>query len=282
MSFLSFNMKLNLLSYNASSASFDPNTDNYNSISSSKSGTAPGCLAAILRGILCSKLLPSDQNTNTDTQVCSIFCEKDQELKPEGKVLPSLVARLMGLESVPNASASKMSTTESMKSLDFEASIGQMEGDDKHRRVKSSSKCKLSIQEMPTFFEVENEEFFVLSFGNGNKDKGKRTRRKKGEMGRGELKQRRGERCRNKNWEVSEKPENPCIGTEIIEFSTAIRENGLCLRRRKKKKKVQSIELECSSEDSSPVSVLDFDQFIMSGKFLLLFHFLSLLCKFQF
>ncbi|XP_031271219.1 uncharacterized protein LOC116129629 [Pistacia vera] len=252
----------------SSSASFDPNNNNSNNISASKSATTPGCLAAILRRILCSKTLPSDQITNTDTQVGSILCEKDLEWKSEDKAMPSLVARLMGLEGVPNSSTGKISRSRSMNSLDFEASSGQTEGDDnKHRRVKSST---LSIQEMPTFFEVENEEFFVLSFGNRNEDEEKRTRRKKCEMGRGELKQRRGDRCRNKEQGVFNKPENPCVGSEIMEFSTPIKNNevyeGAKLRRRrkKKKKKVQSIELESNSEDSSPVSVLDFDQFIMS------------------
>ncbi|KAJ0084815.1 hypothetical protein Patl1_31092 [Pistacia atlantica] len=219
----------------SSSASFDPNNNNSNNISTSKSATTPGCLAAIVRRILCSKTLPSDQITNTDTQVGSILCEKDLEWKSEDKVMPSLVARLMGLEGVPNSSTGKISRSRSMNSLDFEASSGQMEGDDnQHRRVKSST---LSIQEMPTFFEVENEEFFVLSFGNTNEDEEKRTRRKKCEMGRGELKQRRGERCRNKEQGVFNKPENPCVGSEIMEFSTPIKNNevheGAKLRRKK-------------------------------------------------
>lgn len=280
MSFLSFTMKLKLklLSSSSSSfASFDPNNSINNNIPSSKTATTPasGCLAAILRAILCSTTLPAHPSHQiTHTQLASVLCEKDQQFNSQDRVMPSLLARLMGLEGVPNVTNTKISSTRSTNSLNFEASSGQMEGDYKHTRVKSST---LSILEVPTFFEVENDEFFVLSFGNGNEDEEKRSRRKKFGMGPGELKQRRGERCRNKHQGVSNKLENPCVGSEIMEC-----EGAKLRRRKKKKKKVQSVEHESSSEDSSPVSVLDFDQFIMSGKFLLLFHFLSLLCKFQF
>jgi hypothetical protein len=47
-----------------------------------------------------------------------------------------------------------------MNSVEFRGESDQMHG--QHRRVKST----LSFREMPTFLEVENKEYFVLSFEN--------------------------------------------------------------------------------------------------------------------
>ena len=184
------------LSSSPSFSSCSSTTTSFNS----KSATA-GCLAGLLRRILCSGNLPthpSDQIKEVD----SVLCDKDHELKAKENIetttTPGIVARLMGLESLPeinllhNSSPNSISRSRSMNSADHLAGFDQMQGP--HRRVKST----LSFRELPTFLELENENFLVLSFENGGESKELRSEGRKSEMGFGELKQRRAERCKNR------------------------------------------------------------------------------------
>jgi hypothetical protein len=321
--FQNFNMKFlsssPSFSSSSSSASFDPNMCN------SKSATA-GCLAGILRRILCSGNLPthpSDQLREAD----SLLCDKDQELKAaresierfEASATPGIVARLMGLESMPeidsllnsNSKPNSISRSRSMNYADHLVGFDPMQA--QHRRVKST----LSFREMPTFLELENENFLILSFETGSEHKESRSKGKKSETGFGELKQRREERCKNmenRAERVSEKKkkkekkknnnnnnkgcqeankkvlndlnngkskgssitrspsknshEKPYVSPEAVKTSKPVNHkevvNGRKLSKRKKTSLcvVQKTESECSSEDSSPVSVLDFGHFL--------------------
>ena len=319
------------LSSSPSFSSCSSTTTSFNS----KSATA-GCLAGLLRRILCSGNLPthpSDQIKEVD----SVLCDKDHELKAKENIetttTPGIVARLMGLESLPeinllhNSSPNSISRSRSMNSADHLAGFDQMQG--QHRRVKST----LSFRELPTFLELENENFLVLSFENGGESKELRSEGRKSEMGFGELKQRRAERCKNrenrtervseknkkkKNYNkgvqgtsrkvlndlneqgkqskrisVSDKPvEKVCnnvkdstittspaknshekphviVASEAVKSPKPVSHNEVFHKgkpRRKKKKTspclVQMVESDCSSEDSSPVSVLEFDHFL--------------------
>lgn len=314
-------------SCSSTTASFDANMCN------SKSATA-GCLAGLLRRILCSGNLPthpSDQIKEVD----SVLCDKDHELKAKENIetttTPGIVARLMGLESMPeinllhNSNPNSISRSRSMNSADHLAGFDQMQG----RRVKST----LSFRELPTFLELENENFLVLSFVNGGESKELRSEGRKSEMGFGELKQRRAEKCKNrenrtervseknkkkkncnkgnqgtsrkvlnglneqeklsKGISVSDKSvEKECnnvkdstittspaknsqekphvvVASEAVKSSKPVNHNEVFHKgkpRRKKKKTspclVQMVESDCSSEDSSPVSVLEFDHFL--------------------
>lgn len=317
-------------SSSSSSASFDVNMCN------SKSATA-GCLAGILRRILCSGNLPthpSDQIREAD----SVVCDNDQELKAakecierfEASASPGIVARLMGLDSMPeinnllhaSSKPNSISRSRSLNSADQLAGFDSMQG--QHRRVKST----LSFREMPTFLELENENFFILSFETGGEHKELRSKGKKSEMGFGELKQRRAERCKNgenRAERVSEKKktknnnnnkgcqeankkqskrisdngkskgssitrspsknsnEKPYGSPEAVKTSKSVNQkevfHGRKLSERKKTSLcvVQNTESECSSEDSSPVSVLDFGHFLTDPEIpisgLLLFSF---------
>ena len=315
-------------SSSTTTTSFDTNMCN------SKSATA-GCLAGILRRILCSGNLPthpSDQIKEAD----SVVCDKDQELKAKENIetfttTPGLVARLMGLESMPetnlldDSNPNSISRSRSMNSVDHLVGFDQMQG--QHRRVKST----LSFREMPTFLELENENFLILSFENGGESKELRSKGRKSELGFGEYKQRRSGRSKNREnrtERVSEKNkkknnnkgdheankkalindlnvneklskrisdsepieqvynngkdstitmsptknsyEKPHVASEAVKMSKPINHNevfnkGKPRRRRKKTSPclVQMVESDCSSEDSSPVSVLEFDHFLV-------------------
>lgn len=310
-------------SFSASStSSFDPN------MCTSKSATA-SCLTGLLRRILCSRSLPthpSDQITETS----SILCDgRHQELIKSNEKLettaatPGVVARLMGLESFPETSsvdmkvsANSISRSRSMNSVEFRGESDRMQG--QHRRVKST----LSFREMPTFLEVENKEYFVLSFETiGSESKKVRSKERKCEVRSGELKEKRREKCkrkenrREKAVEAEKRESEEKINKMVLkvlkesELSNRILEDhkpaqevgnggkiedspahmslkgsetvylenkwlyhkevsgiGAELRRRNKKTKgcaFKNEEAEFSSQDSSPVSVLDFDQFIV-------------------
>ncbi|CAK7331186.1 unnamed protein product [Dovyalis caffra] len=288
------------------------------------------CLTGLLRRILCSRSLPthpSDQITETSSTVCD---SRHQELVKSNEKLeatattPGVVARLMGLEPLPETSlvdmkvsANSIPRSRSMNSVEFRGEGDQMQGE--HRRAKST----LSFREMPTFLEVENE-YLVLSFENiGSESKKVRSKERKWDVRSGELKAIRREKCKRKEnrrekvveldkRESEEKiskmvlrvlneaglsnrilednnlaQEVVCGGKiddspgpmnlkdcENLSLEDAKRSNwfyhkevsdtGAESRKRNQKTKgcaFKNEEAEFNSQDSSPVSVLDFDQF---------------------
>lgn len=223
------------------------------SSSSSSTSATVRCLAGILRRMLCSRSLPTHPTDHITESISSIAATCDD------KTAPSVVAKLMGLDSMPNVIVTSSSTTpgsitrsRSMNSID--CCEGICNDHDRMRAELRRVKSTLSFRDvpMPTFFELENEDFFVLSFENGRSDdkEEKRLKEKICEKGFGELKQ---------SFDFLEFS-TPNIGNEVRSY------DGAKLRKKKKKKKkmkVKIVELECSSEESSPVSVLDFDQFII-------------------
>ncbi|EEF36774.1 uncharacterized protein LOC8286465 [Ricinus communis] len=289
-----------------------------------KTSTA-SCLSGILRRLLCSRSLPtypSDQITDDSTSMpCDIKQQGFATSFEATATNPGIVARLMGLQSLPDY-ATSVPRTRSLNSAEFPDEIDQMKGH--HRRVKS-----LSFHEMPTILELENEQFFVLSFEKRGDDKKTRSKEKKSEVGFGECRERRREKSKNKengNENVLFKNEDEEIinkmvlrvlnekqlteripevlpDQEIGKFSkiedsakstpplkdlrgarkaaSALHESkktgriscdkdlpdGAKFTRRKKMRNRRRLkneeQEECSSEDSSPVSVLDFDQFIV-------------------
>lgn len=302
----------------SSSSSLDPN------MCTSKSATA-SCLTGLLRRILCSRSLPthpSDQITETSSILCD---SRHQELIGPNEKLettaatPGVVARLMGLGSFPETSsvdvkvgANSISRSRSMNSMEFRGENDQIQG--QHRRVRST----LSFRERPTFLEVENKEYFVLSFENiGGESKKVRSKERKCEVGSGELKEKRREKSKrkeNRREKVVESEKRgskekikkmvlidlnePELSNRILEDHNPDQEvdnggkikdspahlslrdsevfslenkwlyhedvSGMGAGLRKTNKKTKA---EFSSQDSSPVSVLDFDQFIDDPEF---------------
>ncbi|KAL5750530.1 hypothetical protein ACOSP7_025133 [Xanthoceras sorbifolium] len=220
-----------------------------------------GCFAGILHRILCTRSHPTHPSDQI-IESCSVSCDhKDQQLEETKQesvqdkvVAPSVVARLMGLESMSNMSAVGARTTpnsltrsRSMNSLDCKGSVDQLRGG--HRRVKSIS--TLSVLEMPAFLEQENEEFLVLSFENGSEEtkrKSSSSRRKKSDTTSLPLK----DSCEKQ----------VCPGFENLECSTPIKNKEKSESETVKFRKKKCVENDCSSEDSSPVSVLDYYQFM--------------------
>lgn len=271
----------NKLSHNPSMSSSSTASFDANNICGSK--TAAGCLAGILRRILCSRSLPTHPSDHITDHTTSVSCHMLRELESkekfvEGKVtpIPSVVARLMGLETMPKVLVSSttpnsIGRSRSMNSMDyFKQSSDDRSMQGGHRRVKST----LSFREMPAFVELENEEFVVLSFENESEKKDKRFRGRKCETGNGELKQRKGEKCKNNDGRAKVTEQKNKGGqrdgsqkklNEQCALGSVSDDTGAKFR---KKKKVKSVEHECcSSEESSPVSVLDFHQFVLDRGF---------------
>ena len=292
-------MKLLLSSSSFSSSSSSKSFDTR--IYNSKNDTA-GCLAGILRRILCSGTLPTHPSDHITEETNSVELNlKAQERIPTPGT-PGLVARLMGLESLPDIGSdwaqsrrkNLVSRSRSMNSVDGLSGFGDPK---LHRRVKSTT----SFRHMPEFLELEDEEFFILSF----EKKEIRSKEVKCELGCGELNQRRkkkGERVENgkerrkvvsdlnrealqrkRRSSFDKRSDNNKIGNNnsgnVCKDSTVKRHvvsnqvapsHGLKRSLNKKKKKktnsqdVKRVEHDHStSEDSSPVSVLDCGQFLV-------------------
>ncbi|KAK3019281.1 hypothetical protein RJ639_004230 [Escallonia herrerae] len=259
------------------------------------------CLTGVLRWLLCFNNLPtypSDHIKEAEFEVNeneSLHCMKTED-KVGSSGTPGIVARLMGLDSMPGIglertqrSPNSVARSRSMNSADSLKEFESTQGE--HCRVKSS----LSFREAPTFLEQENEEFFILSF----EELGWRNR--KSEIDFGELKQRRAERSKQKNKtresiyeENKENLEANCTSSQCDKSSCRAKDSSIVLppvqnshlslevlerfkpiyheenakRERRRKRRRRKKRESCSgakkvgpdgdTENSSPVSVLDF------------------------
>ncbi|KAF8018812.1 hypothetical protein BT93_H3648 [Corymbia citriodora subsp. variegata] len=247
-------MKLLSSSPSFSSTTLSTSSDAY--LCSPKGATSGGCIAGVLRRILCSSSLPTHPFDNDRDQL-------QPKEKNEPNTTPGIVARLMGLESLPNTSSmhthkspNSISRSRSLSYLDFKEDEHGDETKWQHLQVSST----LSFRETPTYLEIENEEFLVLNFGNGSEKEGRKRRSSKSKI----QQSRTGERCEKPNREnerggAAESSscdsvlENNDLGTPQRLRSQAVK---MC-------QSVRSLEAVCGSEeDSSPVSVLDFGEFI--------------------
>ncbi|KAL9316584.1 hypothetical protein ACSQ67_017585 [Phaseolus vulgaris] len=263
----------------SSTLSLDP------SLCNSKSATA-GCLTAILRRILCSGGLPthpSDQIRELDSvskmsgKVQELKTKQDNESTTTSSITPGLVERLMGLESMgdrerPIESSSSLSRSKSMNSVDYLGECKRMEG--LHNHAKSSS-----FREVPTL--LENENFLV-----------QREKKEKGLQERGEFKKNKREKVHDEKGNFCDMSsanvgnddehkiqfsntstqfmacfEKEYLDSETVRFSHNMNRkevtNGEKMKRRKKGTACyaeKKVDTECSSEDSSPVSIFDFER----------------------
>jgi len=285
----------------SSCSNVSPSISSTTPMCSSSKTTTTGCLTAIMRKILCSGNLPKDSSNQTTEfdSANSVLSVNDQNFNIAAVTPPPpIVARLMGLESmveVPFASKpGSLSRSKSMNSLDY---LGESNGKIEslhHKRVGST----LSFREPPTFQMSENESFFVLSFGNeGESGKGLKSNARKKQMGSSELKEKKNKReivydekmskkVSNKLQEITNtshrfkasSSEMKCFDSEAVELLKAknCKEVGERMKKRRMRKKrtncyaEKKIEIECKSDDSSPVSVLEFERkSCVAGLFLL-------------
>ncbi|KAI3988869.1 hypothetical protein MKX01_016440 [Papaver californicum] len=150
-----------------SSTSISSDTD----LSNSQNVTAK-CFSSIIRrflGVGSFRTHPFDCNKEPNqVQHDDEFTLHDEKTQAAPST-PGLVARLMGLETMPELELMKNEKTKnpesigrsrSTNSVDFSAKVDQKHR--QHQRVKSSS----SFLEMPELFELENDEFLLLTFEN--------------------------------------------------------------------------------------------------------------------
>lgn len=283
LSLLIFGLDMKFLS--SSSASSSPVSFNAN-MCNSKSATA-GCLAGVLRRLLCSGSHPTHPSDHIRDSGSVVF-GKDENLRPgekmEGVGTPGIVARLMGLDAKQEINlvcdkikCNSIVRSRSMNSADCRSNSEAKQG--RHRRVKSSS----SFRETPVFFEMEND-YLLLSFENEDENKELRQKERKCELGSGELGQRSTERRRNKisrRRRASEKKGGEDFdgrknvptrkeNTDTNQPSQIVRNNGKVkefpeqdganLGDNKSDSPTKKEEQESGSENSSPVSVIDFGE----------------------
>ncbi|XP_057473396.1 uncharacterized protein LOC130761840 [Actinidia eriantha] len=162
-----------------------------------------GCLAGMLRRLLCFNSLPTHPSYQIkDLDLNTLDFDKFGCLETEERIgdtaNPGIVARLMGLDSMPRIGIDFSDTQMAPNSIERSRSMNYDSWREKeavqgqhHQRAKT-----LSFRELPTF--LENEEFFVLSFENLGNDKEFGSRGVRSEMGFGKSTRRKAERCRRK------------------------------------------------------------------------------------
>ncbi|XP_019186216.1 PREDICTED: uncharacterized protein LOC109180948 isoform X2 [Ipomoea nil] len=140
-------------------------------------GTSPDdassgkCFSGILSRILCSRSLPTHPSDQLpDPDAAKAFFHRRQELSSvnseanNGRA-PGVVARLMGLESMPDLMVSKgrplgsFLRSRSVNFIDFLPQIGLTTGEAQHRRVRTSMSFREAIG-----FDKEKHDFLVLCF----------------------------------------------------------------------------------------------------------------------
>ncbi|XXG39643.1 hypothetical protein AAC387_Pa01g0553 [Persea americana] len=272
---------------------------------------AAGCLSGIFRRFLCGNLSVryfnhSKETDREDTENCQDGVA-EEKIKPS----PSIVARLMGLDSMPElgsiplvSNPDSIGRSRSVNSINNWLEFGPNQR--LHRRVRPT----LSFREVPTFLQEENQDFILLCFGSDGGEKPTMSESKelksemgfseelKADMGFGEVKEKKRESCKSKAKERkkesrAEKKERgrdrrpssrkiiPEMRIESNSIETGIamppskrdiykkpiskpprnhKEIAEIMKLTKKKKGVtldKRVESNSSSENSSPVSVLD-------------------------
>ncbi|KFK27390.1 hypothetical protein AALP_AA8G376700 [Arabis alpina] len=233
-----------------------------------------GCISLILQRFLCSgtsSTYPSDQITEP------VFESPDFCSEPPGDRGDELgaVARLMGLDSIP-VKTRVVSRSRSVSSLDYVDDEIQR----KHRRVKST----VELYQFPEYVELEDDRFFILSFEKDRNEKGfgelkhlgtnqseteNQTRIEAKEnnirlerLEVGELKQRRKEKRQSRRKRREIKLRQNIEKDNLIKRFSHWSRDGDSLTNCEVRSTNEEEEEECGScNDSSPVSVLDYDRF---------------------
>ncbi|PON35134.1 ALC-interacting protein [Parasponia andersonii] len=135
--------------------------------------TNSGCFSGILRRMLCSGSVPthpSDHITDLDPTQLSPNPEKEPLKKHEIQAQPGpgVVARLMGLDSLPadtncpsGRSRDSFSRSRSVNFADYMLKYDMTEPH-QHRRVRTS----VSFREVPVSFKPQNQDFVVVYLDN--------------------------------------------------------------------------------------------------------------------
>lgn len=180
--------------------------------SSSSVNQSSGCFNGVLRRLLCSGSVPThptDQIAEPyTTQLTLLPGKPNPDLKIQSSassVTPGIVARLMGLDSLPETNwVSKgrapdlVSRSRSVSFADYlmDFDLADQDRQHHHRRVRTS----VSFREVPAALNHQKSPDFLLVYlDNVDKSKEIGSKVKKSEMGFGELKQgKKEQRSRNK------------------------------------------------------------------------------------
>ncbi|KAJ3676356.1 hypothetical protein LUZ60_003768 [Juncus effusus] len=200
-----------------------------------------GCISTILHRLLFRNRISNEEN-------CSDDINGELSKKETKSESPSIVARLMGLDSMPIVPSS--STSDSFTRSRSANSVESWPGFINKRNQVSPVQSSISFREKPTYLRKENEEFLLLSFSPDenedgfvvNLEKMKRRRRKQ------RRENREKEKCRKLRRVKRE---------EILEKCDENGELPLILNLEKFELEKSQVETECLSQNSSPVSVLD-------------------------
>ncbi|KAK1562303.1 hypothetical protein Q3G72_009817 [Acer saccharum] len=264
-----------------------------------------GCFSSILRRILCQGSLqthPSDQIPELINR--AEFGEaKQKEPVIQAKIqtlgTPGVVARLMGLDSLPETnwvptgkSPDSVTRSRSVNFMDYLLKFDLSQAAHQHRRVRTS----VSFREVPTskLHQQNNDNLFVMYLdGVNEKKKQMGSKVKKSGVEIEDLKQKKNnkknttERLVVKKKEISQEKINKRVSKFIDEprrvsvkknskingesgatskkrspVKPIINQKQVLCRRTKAIEKIKELEAaDCSSENSSPVSVLDVSDF---------------------
>ncbi|KAK1357137.1 VARLMGL domain-containing protein [Heracleum sosnowskyi] len=277
-------------SYNSSPSSASYTTTNYDDNVCESKPTA-GCIHSILRRFLCFNTSLSTHHTDHFNAEAALPCrsleDAESDIGEASPATPGLVARLMGLDSMPVVNHKDINSIRRTKSMDSLRDVELVQR--KHRHVKST----MSFRDAPTFLELEDEDFFILSFECPGKNKESRSklgksdlgfsemRTKRSEMKNGDKRQSRLSDKENKDYvsdnnskhprkvvcpmqNCHENSSSPEIQTQQIKKPiNKVETIGGRLRKKKKDQNcspVKKVETECDSENASPVSVLEFSE----------------------
>jgi DUF761-associated sequence motif len=227
----------------------------FNSFDFSSHEPTFGCVSAILRHFRSRHRIPINENY-TETVELSIG-----EMKPQSL---NIVARLMGLDSMPiSQNPGNLNSNGRSRSQN---SVESCPGVLTERTNASPINSSVPFYEKPVYLREENDEFLILSFTpDGNGDESLPDWGKCRSITSTIEKQKRGIRRkpkREKRASDSEEKEN-CRKLERVKKKNGFvkcEKNGalpLILDLEKIKLIRRKVEIECSSQNSSPVSVLD-------------------------
>ncbi|XP_008793135.2 uncharacterized protein LOC103709513 [Phoenix dactylifera] len=262
------------------------------SFDSRSNAAAEGCLSGILHRFLCGSLRSYGDGEEAD-EVDAALGQEWRKAEKKATRTPGIVARLMGLESMPVCPcAASESIGRSRSTNSLETWPGFLSERSRCPPVRTS----LSFREVPTYLRQENEDFLLLSFapddegetmGSSGMRHGTRFREmkerkreitcveeKKKKKKRDEHQHRRKKNVpRRRHDEVEDsavhspkknarrkgcrgtKAEDLIKPTKHAEMPKMLRSSSIA--KKKLENAREKVESECSSQNSSPVSVLD-------------------------
>ncbi|CAH9129233.1 unnamed protein product, partial [Cuscuta epithymum] len=225
----------------------------------------PGCICRMFRRLLCSDSIPKHPSPDH-------IVEKPKQTKPEeaGR-RTGVVAKLMGLESMPPRTDFSSNCVTRSRSMDC------------LREPKYKEEIPLkarSFREIPTYLELEDENFFILSFEHGGRKSVECGKVKNSPNRRRQSVYRKSSEIKNKTSEIivgkdGEKAQEPTHGStvqprarkEVVQKRNTKKKEDCRQERFKRKMKEEKdcnlvhkmkVKADCDdTEKSSPNSVLD-------------------------